>query len=130
MKINIESMFMMFDEWKDSKERLEMFIARKPSLFPDYEARKKWEIEYFRMYESETCKYYAIQSLLEVFCSDKDQVARFFIAWRAWRSWYERTEWQYCASNKMLERLGDFIFRTSLSTQPWWHEKEIVMEYI
>lgn len=129
MKINIESMFMMFDEWKDSKERLEMFINKKPSQFPDYEARKKWEIEYFRMYENETCKYYSVQSLLEVFYSDEDQVARFFIAWRAWRRWYERTGWMYCANDKMLRKLGDYIFRTNLSSYHHW-EREVVMEYV
>ena len=47
--------------------------------------------------------------LIEVFQLDAEQIARLYTASRFLRRWYKKTEWQFCPSADLINRLWAFV---------------------
>lgn len=58
-----------------------------------------------RDYEDNT----ALSAIFEVLDFDSDQIARAYIAARALRKWYIRTEWQFCPGDNLKAALEKFV---------------------
>ena len=63
---------------------------------------------YYRSSESSRDQVYTIRN---IFRMDGETEGRMYIAARAARRWYERTEWQRFLPEDLQERLGNFIFK-------------------
>lgn len=50
-----------------------------------------------------------ISALFEVLDFDRDQIDRAYVAARALRKWHNRTQWQFCPSDRMLSALNNFV---------------------
>ena len=50
-----------------------------------------------------------VWSVMEVLNLDTDQRNRLYVATRAMKRWYEKTEWQYCAPSELIDRIAVFV---------------------
>ena len=59
--------------------------------------------------ESEQASWGSVSAMIELLDLDRDQIARAYIAARALLRWYNRTEWQFCPSRDLVDRLEKFV---------------------
>lgn len=61
--------------------------------------------KYNRDYEDNS----ALSAIFEVLDFNSDQIARAYVAARALRKWYNRTEWQFCPGYELKDALEKFV---------------------
>ena len=105
MRINIEALLNIMDVVCEAEKEEILCVKRKHKT--EY---NKWKKEYM-YYSGELNKAsegeYAIFEVLNI---TRETAERARIARRAWKKWYERTQWQKCATDEMIKQLGDWIF--------------------
>lgn len=63
----------------------------------------------YHAYETDREEWYKLIAILEVLDYDSEQSDRLYKAARALRRWYNRTEWQYCPSRDLIDRLEKWV---------------------
>ena len=63
----------------------------------------------YRAYNNQWADSQNAQRLCEIFELDKEQNARLYIASRFLRRWYERENWEFCATKDLIDRLWQFV---------------------
>lgn len=59
--------------------------------------------------ESERNSRYSVGDMMELLDLDSDQIHRAYIAARALLTWYNRTQWDFCPSSELVDRLEKFV---------------------
>lgn len=62
-----------------------------------------------RAYNNQWADTQNVVRLWEIFELDAEQIKRLYIASRFLRRWYERENWEFCASRDLIDRLWDFV---------------------
>lgn len=115
MRINIEALLTIMDAACEAEKDYQLCVKRKPvwgcEPYVEYSDKKdKWwrDYEYVSHEANKTSESeYAIFEVLNI---TRETATRARIARRAWKRWYERTQWQKCATDEMMKKLGDWIF--------------------
>lgn len=68
------------------------------------EAEKLYHAE-----ENERISAWSVSDMIELLDLDRDQIHRAYIAARALLRWYNRTEWAFCPSLELIDRLEKFV---------------------
>lgn len=77
-----------------------------------FDIRRKMDDDTARLYydyQRDNTDGEKVRVLFEVFKLDRDQVERAYTATRFLRKWYNRTAWQFCPSDDLVNRLWAFV---------------------
>ena len=114
LNIDIERLFDLVVEWNDAeydyrKSSRDLYKKRGYGVNLDKGNKTPEEKHIEYMYHSSNTSSNVITSIIEVMSLDRDQICRLYSAARAYKRWYQDTEWQICMPEELKDRLFAYV---------------------
>ena len=126
LQINIEQMFYVVDEWRESQGEYEKCCHKKPKFNATLEELEKWKQNTYHLYREMDTNWDKVFAMCNIFGFDREKQKRLFSAVRSYNKFCKKNKWQDYPSTETFERLGEWIFETKREYSYEYHKYIVV----